>query len=308
MPIFPVFAITFIWTYALPLVSRNEEVLRYTVGQRITAGLTAASFLIVGCLVWFQFVKKIPKPPLHHRTLTRSKGNMIFFLALIASALFNMASIGGWLAVLSLDGGGFSLLRNTVIAFTALSSFVLSYRLGTKELNQKQSRALVFLLVSVMLSSALGFLLISSATLFLSSVAAFIVGRRKVPIALMLVAILSLSFLHVGKAEMRGKYWGRYSQSSYIQPWQYPSVYAEWVDTSIKKMSLRRDADADLLDTRGQAFGDRASVIHMLLLSQSQSPESVPFLRGNTYEILPEMVVPRILYPQSSEAMRVHTG
>ncbi|MGC1309748.1 MAG: hypothetical protein WA885_21195 [Phormidesmis sp.] len=297
MPIFPMFSITFIWTYALPLISNNQNVLDYSIDQRLFAGITTLGFLAVGCAVWFRFVKTAPIPPLSYRSLTGTKGNTIFFLALAASVFFNMASIGGWLAILALNGGAFSLLRNTVIAFTALSSFVLSYRLGKEELTPKQSRALVALLTSFMLSSALGFLLITSATVFLSSIAAFVVGRRKVPIVLMLSVVLCLSFLHAGKADMRSRYWGRYSQVGYIQPWQYPTVYGEWVDSSIKNLSLNSAAADSSVQSR-ETFGDRASVIHMMMLSQSLSPQPLPFLKGYTYQILPEMLVPRLLYPE----------
>lgn len=297
MPIFPMFSITFIWTYALPLISDNPEVLKYSVEQRLFAGYTTLSFLAVGCAVWFQFVKKLPPPRLSYLLLTGSKGNKIFFIMLVASVLFNVASVGGWLTLISLNGGTFSLLRNTVVAFTALSSFVLTYRFGREELTNSQSRMLVLLIASFMISSALNFLLIASATVFLGSVAAFIIGKRRVPVVLLLTVVLCLSFLHSGKAEMRSRYWGTSEHTGYIQPWQYPTVYGEWVNSSIDKFGWKNRITGTSLEN-GQAFSDRASVVHMLMLSQSLSPQTIPFLEGYTYQFLPEMLIPRIFYPQ----------
>ncbi len=313
MPIFPMFALTFIWTYALPLISNNPNVLTYSVSQRLFAGTTTLSFLLVGSVVWFRFVKTAPLPSRSYRSLTGSKGNIIFFLALIISVFFNIASIGGWLALLSLNSGAFSLLRNTVVAFTALSSFVLTYRMGKEELTEKQSKAVVLLLAAFMISSTLSFLLITSATVFLSSIAAFVIGRRKVPIALLLSVVLCFSFLHAGKAEIRGRYWGTYGQSSYIQLWQYPAVYGEWINSSLRELNLGGVKDS-YASGKGQSFSDRASIIHMMLLSQSLSPHTVPFLKGYTYQILPEMLVPRFLYaakPWSHEGtfrLNIHYG
>lgn len=300
MPIFPMFSMTFIWTYALPLISDNPNVIAYSVEQRLFAGFTTLSFLIIGCSVWFRFVRKAPPPPSSYRSLTGSKGNAIFFFALAASVFFNVASVGGWLAILSLKGGTFSILRNTVVAFTALSSFVLTYRLGKEELTKKQARTLVLLLAIFMVSSILNFLLITAATIFLSSVAAFVIGRRKVPVALMLTVVLCFSFLHAGKAEMRGRYWGAYGQSSYIQPWQYPTVYGEWISGSASQLdfSSSKVNSSSYSSKTGESFSDRASVVHMMMLSQSLSPRTVPFLNGYSYQILPEMVVPRFLYPK----------
>lgn len=296
MPIFPMFALTFIWTYALPLISDNPNVLSYLVDQRLFAGTTTLSFLLVGCIVWFRFVKTTPLPSQSYRSLTGSKGNVVFFLALVISVFFSIASTGGWLAILSLNGGSFSLLRNTVVAFTTLSSFVLTYRLGKEELTNKQSKAVVLLLAAFITSSTLSFLLITSATVLLSSIAAFVIGRRKIPVVLLLSIILCFSFLHAGKAEMRARYWGTSRQSSYIQPWQYPTIYSEWINSSISELNLGGAKDSYSTGT-GQSFSDRASVVQMMMLSQSLSPNTVPFLNGYTYQILPEMLIPRFLYP-----------
>ena len=298
MPVFPLFAMTFIWTYALPLVSDNPNVLFYSVDQRLFAGFTTISFLAVGCIVWFLFVRRsrAPMPSPSYRLLVGTGGDRVFFLTLAVSVLFNIASVGGWLGALALGGGAFALLRNTVVAFTALSSFVLSYKLGKEELTKQKTSILSFLLVSFIVSSTLGFLLIAAATIFLTSVAAFVIGRQKVPVVLLLTVVLCFSFLHAGKAEMRNRYWGAYGQLSYIQPWQYPVVYAEWIDVSIEAMSNRREA-SDYSSASSQTFGDRASVVQMLMMSQSMSPQTVPFLNGYTYQVLPEMMVPRIIYP-----------
>ena len=297
MPIFPMFSITFIWTYALPIISNNSNIIKYSVDQRLFAGLTTLSFLAVGCAIWFQLVRKVPSPRLNYLSLRGSKGNATFFIALAVSVLFNVAIVGGWLNVFTLSGGVFAIFRHTTIAFTSLSSFVLSYKLGKEELTLKEVRLLVFLLTSFSLVTTLSFLLIGAATVFLSSVAAFVIGRRKVPMALLVVVALCFSFLHAGKTDMRNRYWGNSQQSSYIQPWQYPTVYAEWIDNSIRETTRSGNEDRSISEG-SQTFSDRASVIQMLLLSQSLSPRTVPFLQGYTYEFLPEMLVPRLLHPQ----------
>ena len=299
MPVFPLFALTFIWTYALPLVSDNPNVLIYSVDQRLFAGFTTISFLAVGCIFWFRLVRRsrAPMPRSSYRLLVGNKSDSVFFITLAISVLFNIASVGGWLNALALSGGAFSLLRNTVVAFTALSSFVLSYKLGKEELNRQEVNMLSFLLASFIVSSTLEFLLISAATVFLTSVAAFVIGRRRVPVALLLTIVLCFSFLHAGKAEMRSRYWGSYGQLSYIQPWQYPTAYAEWIEASIGEISNRKD-ESDYSSRSSQTFEDRASVVQMMMLSQSMSPQTVPFLNGYTYQILPEMMVPRIIHPK----------
>jgi hypothetical protein len=43
-----------------------------------------------------------------------------------------------------------------------------------------------------------------------------------------------------------------------------------------------------------RSFTERASVAQMLLLAQKRSPEELPFLNGETYAIIPQVMVPRI--------------
>ena len=308
MPIFPIFSLTFLWTYALPLISDNSSILSYTVNQRLFAAFTAAAFLAIGCLVWFRFVNKLPKPVKHHRCMESSQGNRIFLLALLASLVFNIASLSGWLAILQLNSGEFSLLRNTVIAFTILATFILSYRIGAKELDNWQRRLTIILIFALLITSALSFLLVTPASMVLSSTIAFSIGRKRFPLMVFLVSILCFAFLHMGKGEMRRQYWGIFGQDEHIQIWQYPAVYLDWVSISAGNISVSINNNDEFLNQNSggpQSFTDRASVIHMLMMAQRLSPNAVPYLNGNTYTILPQMVIPRIIYP---EKPRSHEG
>jgi hypothetical protein len=297
MPIFPLFSLTFLWTYALPLVSNNPNVLEYTVGQRLFAASTVFTFLSIGCIVWFVFVNKTPKPVKYYRCIESSQGNRLFLLALLARIGFNVASLGGWLNILQLNAGEFALLRNTLIAFTSLATFILSYRLGAKELSDRQGKLAIVLIATLLMTSALSFLLINPAVIFLASVVAFSIGRKKVPLLLILTGILCIAFLHMGKGEMRRQYWNLEGQAEQIQIWQYPTVYIDWALNSVD--AIVGNGTQTSPDFRSpQSFSDRASVVQMLMMAQSQSPGEVPYLNGKTYEILPQMVIPRIFYPQ----------
>jgi hypothetical protein len=50
---------------------------------------------------------------------------------------------------------------------------------------------------------------------------------------------------------------------------------------------------------------ERSSVIQMLMLTQSESPERYPYLYGQTYAILPELMIPRVF---NAKKIVSHTG
>ncbi len=300
MPIFPLFSLSFLWTYALPLVTANPGVGAYPLSDRLYAGYTAAGFLAIGTFVWFQFVRSIPPSPLEYRAIDTRKGTQFFLICLGGSVLFNIALAGEWF---STDFGLFSTIRNIVIALTALSAFVLSYRLGKEELSRHQHILLIFLLISFAISNAVSLLLIGSATTSVGAISAFVIGRKRIPIAVILLLALSLSYLHAGKDNMRAQYWKDNQQSVQLQVWEYPAYYAEWSDYASRSFS--RPTDNMEPEETEQSFLERSSVIQMLLLTQTNSPEFIPHMYGDTYEILPGMIVPRILNPQK---LRSHEG
>ncbi len=284
IPIFPLFALTFVWTHAFPLISHHTMVITYSPESHLFASFTVAGFLGLGTFIWFQFVKSAPLPPQSYRSIDSQKGNAFFLWVLASGVLFAMNVIGGWVVV---DGGVFSIVRGIILGLTALSTFVLAYNLGERKLSKGQSRLFVILLVAYMVSNAASLLLISAASTFLVATIAFIIGRKKVPVLPIVIVLICLSLLHSGKAEMRAKYWGQVS----VQPWEYPAWFNEWVGYSLENHNKQKSLSQAQEET---SFLERSSVIHMLLFTQDKSPNQVPFLNGKTYKILPQVIVPRI--------------
>ncbi|MBD2452889.1 hypothetical protein H6G80_02070 [Nostoc sp. FACHB-87] len=305
MPIFPFFALTHIWTYSLPLVTHHPTVLTYSLESHLFASLTVTGFLIISTSIWFSLIKSPPRTPKYYRTLTNKKGNAFFFLILLAGVFFNISIYGNWGWLSLIQGGLFTALRAGILGLNALATFVLSYQLGNKELTKQQSISFIFLLVAYMVTNSLGFLLVGAASAFLLAVVAFTISRKKVPIIAILIVLICLSFLHYGKGPMRAKYWGT-TTSYYLQPWEYPTRYAEWIGYSLEYINKQNKQDDFSTDEEKKAsFFERASVMQMLLLSQKKSPEPIPYMYGETYTILPELIVPRILNPNK---IRAHEG
>lgn len=296
LPIFPFFALTYLWTYALPIVSNHKKVVAYSSQAILFASITVATFLGLGTLIWFQFVKSQPAIPKSYRVL-KDKGSEGFFLGIMAFAtLFNICFVGNWF---ELGGGTFALVRGTILGLNALSVFVLSYRSGTRELAKSKTSLFLLVLCLYILSSAASLLLVGALSAVLLAAIAFIAGRRRVPWLPIILVIICISFLHYGKAEMRVKYWQE-NTAHYVQPWEYPAWYAEWTGYSLDNFG---QSSSDNLEE--QSFTERASLIHLLLIAQTQSPKDVPYLSGATYAIIPQLLVPRFL---NKDKIRSHEG
>ena len=137
MPLFPILALTYLWTHALPLLSHNKKNISYSSEENLFASVTVAGFLLLGTFIWFQFVKSSPAIPKSYRVLKGHNSEVFFLVLLTAGVLFNISSLGGWLF---LEGGTFSAVRSTILGLNVLSVFVLSYRCGTRELPGSKSK------------------------------------------------------------------------------------------------------------------------------------------------------------------------
>lgn len=307
MPIYPFFALTYTWTHALPLITDHPTVITYSPESRFFASLTVSGFLLLGTWSWFRLVKDTVPTPDHYLMLDEKKGDNFFLAILAGGVLFYISSIGGWGIF---DGTLFSTIRNAVLGLSALASFILAYRLGQNELSRWQAGLFLSLLLLYMMTSAVGLLLIGAASTFLVATLAFIIGRRRVPIVAILIVVTCLFLLHYGKSEMRSRYWAIGIPT--MQAWDYPAWYSEWANYGLESFG-RSEEESEPGDEEVSLL-ERSSVIHMLLLAQSKSPETIPYMMGKTYAILPQVIVPRALNPdkirttEGTHLISIHYG
>jgi hypothetical protein len=99
--------------------------------------------------------------------------------------------------------------------------------------------------------------------------------------------VLLLSVLHAGKYEVRNRYWAPHSQSSeQTSAFRIPGMMFDWFWAGIESLGS---------DQKGPDLLERASLLHMLLLVQRVTPGFIPYLEGETYALLPSMLVPRFI-------------
>jgi hypothetical protein len=137
-------------------------------------------------------------------------------------------------------------------------------------------------------------LLVGGATYALAAVLGYVVTAKRIPWVGLGIALLVLNILHAGKYEMRIKYWMPQSQSfQQSSVLQIPGMMADWFSTGIVSM---------MSGHKGPDVIERASLLHMLLLVQRATPDFIPYLDGETYALLPSMLVPRFIDPEKVES------
>lgn len=292
IPIFPIYALTFLWTYALPLVSDHPFVITYSSASHFVAGLTVSGFLGLATLIWMRITTSSIKPPSSYRVLEGNTSDWILLSSQIMNVIFLMSIVGGWF---TLDGGLFPVLKGVIFGLSTLATFVIAHRLGQKELSKSKTILFLTLVIISIIANSVSLFLVGAISTVGLTAAGFIFGRRKVPWLALFLAVTCLVIFHYGKGAMRDKYWTE-GQSNAVQPWEYPAWFAEWGGNAFQTIM----DPTSVSDSRSNAFAERMSLIHLLLLAQEKTPNEAPYLYGATYAIIPELLVPRFINPDKA--------
>ncbi|HEY9827404.1 MAG TPA: hypothetical protein V6D19_18345 [Stenomitos sp.] len=301
IPVFPFFALTYLWTFCLPLLSENPNVLKYSSTQHLQAALSTVLFLVSGTIVWYPMVQGVPKREKPFFSLNAESADTFFTVMVGVAALLNMYSMGGWKGI---PDNLFTLVRGIVLGLSFLGVFVVAYRTGQGALPPSKARLFLFCLSADILSSAATLILKTALTLFLLSVVAYLIGGRKLPTLPLLMGLIILLPLHYGKHEMRERYMSG-GPAHYVQPWEYPAWFQEWGSHAIENLGHKEQPRWEKKKAEKESFVERSSVIHMLMMAQEKIPEPFPYVGGATYGIIPQLLMPRFLV---ANKIRSHEG
>jgi len=289
-PVFPVFAMTHVSAFGIPLLYEHPVVSQFEPDRQLIAAISVAGFLVIGTLVWYGMRLRSPKPPHRIFALESRTGETVFLSVLAVSILYTIALIAGWLEFI--PPTVFSIVRSIMLAMQALSCFVLSYRLGSGELKRGQALLFKTLFVGLLVVGLPTLYLITPISLLGISTLGYISASGRIPWAAVAVGVIAITFLHAGKSDMRDQYWGEASDRV-VQPWNYGEFFGDWASSSVESI-FGNIPDSD---ERSSTIVERSSLMQLLLYEQDMTPDHLPFMLGDTYAIIPELLIPRIILP-----------
>ncbi len=307
LPVFPVFAMTHVWAFGFPLLYEHPVVVRFPPGAQFFAAASVVGFLLIGTVVWYWVRHRKPRPPRRCFTVDSRLAETFFIGFLVIATLYTVFLNAGWLSFL--PGEVFSIVRSVMLALEALSCFVLSYRLGTRELKTGQAWIFKILFCALIVAGLPTLFLITPISLIAVAGLGYISASGRIPWLSLAASVVAISFLHAGKADMREQFWGQ-DQEQITEPWDYPIFFGKWVASSVEALFGNIPDE----DEKPYSIVERTSLMQLLLFEQESSPDSVPFLYGDTYVILPELLIPRIIRPskptshEGTYRLNIHYG
>jgi hypothetical protein len=297
LPIFPIFGLTFLPTYVTPLWQGHSALAKYTPNEINTAAWTVAGFLLIAQLFWQQMAVRAVGVPHAVRMIDLKKAEKILLVCLVAEVVFELLSLFFW----QFGGGAFAAIRGFASAAGRMGIFIFCYQIGQGTLKPGLRNLVLVLLVLLVVQETASLLIATVIPTLGIAFAGYILGSGRIPWKTLSFAVMVVAVLHAGKYEMREIYLEKKERTTGLA--DYPRYFAEWVGYGLKNLGMGKAGEEKKEDV--SSAKERGSLIQLLIMIQKETPDKHPYLEGETYRLIPSMLIPRILSPGKAVA---HTG
>lgn len=316
LPLLPLLAVQHFATYAVPLINRNEAIKGYTESQFNHAGLQVLVLLVVSSAAWRTGMKFFsPSPPTAHAfRMIVTEGNRalnrIGLLLIITAAGYELLNaLHLTTQLLAVLPSGTQSIVVAIMGAAGMAGYFLVAMFIANGAAPRSTRNIFWIVLA-------GHLFLITASILLSSVINIIGavciglfwGSGRFPRMFLFVCALVLSFLNIGKFEMRERYWiGSGQVSANVTLASLPGYYMEWAGYSWDMMtSNREEAFPDPKESKRQTMLARMdNMQNLLFVADRIGSGTIQPLGGETYAIIPPLLIPRIFWP---EKPRSHEG
>jgi hypothetical protein len=205
-----------------------------------------------------------------------------------------------WCFIMALNAGflpdfgtSFQVVRVMAVTPGLLAAFYFFFLHGRRALNTLQKSILMGLVATGVAMDFTSGYLIGGGSMLLLVFLAYMMGSKRVPVLPLTGCLLLLSFLQLGKTDMRDKYWNMDEGIVYGAARLNPiEVYTFWGKASWQKLIGQSTQEEDT----SESLLHRSAIAHMLALAISETPQNKPYLNGLTYKQIPRLLVPRMLW------------
>lgn len=289
-PVFEVFMLTGINTYAIPLLSGHIQLATYTDDIITNSAFAILLFQIVANLV-YATTTGLPKrtPTWTNEVVSR---NITDYLAYGMAITTIYTIISGFTDLIPRDLN--SVLRAACFGLGIISTFIQARMWGEGTLPHHRKGIFVFQLFLQVFFSWAALYLIGGLSILVLALLGYVSGGKKIPFFALAIVLPVVGILHNGKSSMRDKYWEGNAPSPTIP--ELPAFYSEWIGyglQSSEEQTTRHETPKVL---------DRTSLFHMLCLVVSQTPDPRPYLGGETYGFIPGQFIPSFFWKDKPPA------
>jgi hypothetical protein len=285
LPLFEVFMLTGLNTYAIPLLSGHQALKRFEPETITAAAFGVVLFQLVANLA-FVSVRARPKRGAFWQVeiFSRNLSRYLTYAMALTTVYTAVILMTNWIPS-ELEG----LLRSICYGVGIIATFLQCRRWGQNQLRPGEKIPFCVLLVAQVIFSWAALFLVGGISILLLGLLGYVSSSKKIPLVMLALVLPVIAILHNGKSAMRLKYWenGAPMPSSLTE---LPAFFSEWINDGL-------DPEIKAKSEESNHLLERTSLFHIMCLVVSITPEHKPYLDGETYAQIPAQFVPRPLWP-----------
>jgi hypothetical protein len=283
-PVFETIMILCANAYALPVLNAQEQLADYSPGVITQASLSVILYQLTAILT-YQNVTGIPgRSTFWREALITNQVEKYMVYGLILSTIYiAVSNFTTWIPR-DLE----SLLRAIFFGISILCTFISAQRWGRGEMRQDEKAVMVVTVTLQLTMMSVGLVLIQAISQLGIGILGYLCGGKRVPWLVLLIAFPIIALLHTGKTRMREKYWQGGAPLPTLT--QLPTFYSEWIDNGLLPTSGSKSVSQKMLE--------RTSLMHILCLITTYTPDRQDYLYGSTYRHVIPQLIPRFFWPE----------
>jgi hypothetical protein len=184
-----------------------------------------------------------------------------------------------------------SIFRAVFFGVGVICTFVGMQRWGRGELRTCEKFYFFINLVIQVFLMSLGLVLISAISMIGIALLGYIASSKRLPWGVLLLTFVVIGLLHSGKSRMREKYWNPDEYIPGPTTLGLPAFYAEWFGYGVEKQH-------DSQTSTSRKLLERTSLMHILCLIVTYTPERQDYLYGKSYSHVLPQLIPRFFWPE----------
>jgi len=296
LPLFEVFAGAHLLYYWLPAGDSAGALLNSPADFRETFLMVVCLFLFSGAMVQFTMLGLLRRlgglrPVMLSACVVSSTSTSAGWLMgamWVTAAYYATLQLG--LLMLVVPYSLIPVVRTVMMSMGGLAIFFLAVQLGRGRMSNF-ARASYFTALGIcVLSNALSGFLGHAAGMLAIALLAYTLGAKRIPLLATGMGLLIFTFLNLGKAEWRQKYWDGVATTST----DLVTMANDWLQASVRGLEARMTGSA----SSGQmTILERVDITAILSAILEQTPRTHPFLGGETYVDSLVLFVPRYIKP-----------
>lgn len=309
MPVLPVVSALFYIYYAMPLLI-GSTLATYRPEELVRAAFSVGLFLLAASVMAWPFAidvrnrtnpaRKVAPSRRAQAIRAKSLGNLasndelfrLIFVGLAAGNIYYLAEASTYASYL---GTSIGVVRAVCVTLASAACYLLGFARGVGALAGPRWVLALAGFFSLTILSISNLMLVGGALNMAAVLLGYMLAAKRIPWIVLGSAFALLTILNAGKTNMRNAYWAPDSQavqnSSILG---LPGMMANWLVSGVSGSVSAGASSGRLLE--------RTSLLHMVLAVQDATPAIIPYLEGESYALLPSMLMPRFLDPEKLES------